>query len=218
MAKWTGPELRVLAASHGFSSTRKTNGIGHDRWAAAIALAESNGGDPRAHNTVPPDNSYGLMQINMIGSLGASRRKQFNLKNNEQLFDPDTNMDVAYQIYKANGYSFKPPYGWSTYPAAAALQLPKTKGPLPDITLFDKEAGERFSKDKLLETVGEGLHDAYTLKPLTDWIESTALRAAAFVGGGLLLVIALVMLLGSANTVQGAAKTAVRAVPRPKAG
>lgn len=214
MAKWTGPELRVLAASHGFSSTRKTNGVGHDRWAAAIALAES-GGDQNAHNPRPPDNSYGLMQINMIGSMGPARRKQYNLKNNEQLFDPDTNMDVAYAIYKADGYSFRQ---WSTYPTAAATRLPKTTGPLPDITLFDKEAGERFSKDKLLEAVGEGLHDAYTLKPLTDWIESTALRAAAFVGGGLLLVIALVMLLGSANTVQGAAKTAVRAVPRPKAG
>jgi hypothetical protein len=41
--------------------------------AVAIALAES-GGNPAAHNPVPPDDSWGLWQINMRGHLGPVRR------------------------------------------------------------------------------------------------------------------------------------------------
>ena len=36
---------------------------------AAISLAES-GGNPNAHNPKYPDNSYGLMQINMLDEPG----------------------------------------------------------------------------------------------------------------------------------------------------
>jgi hypothetical protein len=94
-------QLVTLAQSAGFGKDSDT--------AAAIALAES-GGDPTQHNTKPPDNSYGLMQINMLGALGPDRRKRFNLKSNDDLFNPSTNMRVAYGIYQANGF-----HAWTTY-------------------------------------------------------------------------------------------------------
>lgn len=78
--------------------------------AVAISLAES-GGNPKAHNAVPPDDSYGLMQINMLGAMGPERRKRFNLKSNEDLYNPSTNMRVAYALYKDRG-NFS---AWSTY-------------------------------------------------------------------------------------------------------
>ena len=78
--------------------------------AVAVALAES-GGNPKAHNGVPPDNSYGLWQINMLGSLGPARRHQYHLKSNDQLFDPATNARVANSI-SSDGHDFTP---WSTY-------------------------------------------------------------------------------------------------------
>ncbi|TDP96589.1 transglycosylase-like protein with SLT domain [Labedaea rhizosphaerae] len=78
--------------------------------AVAVALAES-GGDPKAHNGVPPDNSYGLWQINMIGALGPDRRHQYHLKSNDELFDPATNARVANSI-SSDGHDFGP---WSTY-------------------------------------------------------------------------------------------------------
>ena len=55
---------------------------------------------PYAHNqnSNTGDNSYGLFQINMIGSLGPTRREQFGLKDNEDLFNPLTNAAVAYII------------------------------------------------------------------------------------------------------------------------
>lgn len=99
----TATQIRTAANGAGFSGVDLTVAV-------AIAFAES-GGDPRAHNPRPPDNSYGLWQINMIGGLGPARRKQFNLPNNEALFDPATNARVAYAIYKARG-SFA---DWSTY-------------------------------------------------------------------------------------------------------
>lgn len=77
--------------------------------AAAIAMAES-GGNSNAHNPKPPDNSYGLWQINMIGDLGPARRKQYGLSSNEQLFDPVTNAKIAFRI--SGGSNFSP---WTTY-------------------------------------------------------------------------------------------------------
>src|SRR5262245_39639114 len=78
--------------------------------AVAVALAES-GGNTRAHNAVPPDNSYGLWQINMIGDLGPDRRHQYHLKSNDELFDPATNARVANSLSN-DGSNFGP---WSTY-------------------------------------------------------------------------------------------------------
>ncbi|MFJ6675615.1 type VII secretion target [Actinosynnema sp. NPDC091369] len=78
--------------------------------AVAVALAES-GGDPRAHNATPPDNSYGLWQINMLGAMGPARRREFGLESNRELFDPAENARAANKI-SGDGRSWTP---WSTY-------------------------------------------------------------------------------------------------------
>lgn len=78
--------------------------------AVAVALAES-GGNAHAHNGRPPDDSYGLWQVNMLGGMGPERRHQFRLRSDDQLFDPDTNAKAAYAI-SSHGRSFGP---WSTY-------------------------------------------------------------------------------------------------------
>ena len=80
--------------------------------AYAVAMAES-GGNINAHNTNAStgDNSYGLFQINMIGDLGPGRRKQYGLKNNNQLFNALTNAKIAYQMSnKGRDWG-----AWSTY-------------------------------------------------------------------------------------------------------
>jgi hypothetical protein len=104
--------------------------------ATAVALAESDG-NTEAHNDVPPDDSYGLWQVNMLGSLGAPRRAAFGLSSNSQLFNPATNARAAYKI-SSGGKSFQP---WSTYTngaykgelgkAAAVHGAPALTGPLP---------------------------------------------------------------------------------------
>lgn len=78
--------------------------------AVAVAIAES-GGNTNSHNAVPPDNSYGLWQINMLGAMGPARRKQFGLTSNEQLFDPNVNAK-AMAALSNGGTNWKP---WTTY-------------------------------------------------------------------------------------------------------
>jgi hypothetical protein len=65
----------------------------------AVAMKESTG-RPRSHNDNPAtgDYSHGLFQINMIGSLGPARLKQYKLDSNEDLFNPLTNAKIAFQM------------------------------------------------------------------------------------------------------------------------
>lgn len=85
----------------------------------AIDEAES-GGNAWAYNpnAGTGDNSYGLSQINMIGDLGPSRRQQWGLTSNDQLFDPVTNERAAYSL-SGGGSDFSP---WSTFKSGAYRQ------------------------------------------------------------------------------------------------
>lgn len=78
----------------------------------AIVMAES-GGHADSHNTNADtgDNSYGLAQINMLGSMGPERLAQYHLSSNNDLFDPLTNLQVAYALSNG-GTDFSP---WTTY-------------------------------------------------------------------------------------------------------
>ena len=86
---------------------------------AAIAMAESSG-NPGAHNrnAGTGDNSYGLAQINMLGSMGPARLKQFGLQRNEQLLDPQTNFKAAKQVRDSSGFG-----AWSTYGSGGYKQF-----------------------------------------------------------------------------------------------
>ena len=87
---------------------------------AAIALAESHG-NPNSHNPVPPDNSYGLWQINMLGAMGPGRRRQFDISTNDELYNPLTNAHAAHAIWKGQGLN-----AWSTYKSGAYRQYLKS--------------------------------------------------------------------------------------------
>jgi hypothetical protein len=65
----------------------------------AVAMKESTG-RPRSHNDNPDtgDNSHGLFQINMIGSLGPARVKQYGLDSHKDLFNPLVNAKIAFQM------------------------------------------------------------------------------------------------------------------------
>lgn len=71
----------------------------HLKEAWAIAMRESTG-RPYAYNgnVHTGDHSYGIFQINMIGSLGAERRTKYGLASNAELYDPVTNATIAYKM------------------------------------------------------------------------------------------------------------------------
>jgi hypothetical protein len=102
MPKLTREQIASHARAAGFT--------GNDiNIAVAVALAES-GGDTHAHNPVPPDDSYGLWQINMLGSMGPERRKRYGLAKNDDLYDPAVNARVARGIWNGSGWK-----AWTTY-------------------------------------------------------------------------------------------------------
>lgn len=82
--------------------------------AVAIALAESSG-NPSAHNAVPPDDSYGLWQINMLGPLLQERLKAFGISSASALLDPMINAKAAF-IVSNGGKNFNP---WTTFTSGA---------------------------------------------------------------------------------------------------
>ena len=67
----------------------------------AVAKAESNG-RPFAFNgnAKTGDSSYGIFQINMLGTLGPDRRDKFNLDLNAELFSPVMNAEIVYRMTK----------------------------------------------------------------------------------------------------------------------
>jgi hypothetical protein len=85
-------ELKAVLYEVGFRGERL-------REAWGTAMKESTG-RPRSHNDNPNtgDNSHGLFQINMIGSLGPARLEQYGLDSYEDLFDPLVNAKIAFQM------------------------------------------------------------------------------------------------------------------------
>ena len=74
------------------------------RWLECVARRESNL-DPRVHNynARTHDDSYGYMQINLWGSMRAPRLANNGLTDAAQLFHPETNLNVAWNLFVAAG-------------------------------------------------------------------------------------------------------------------
>lgn len=228
-------EIAWLAKSAGFSVTKKVSGASEVVIATAIALGES-GGDTEAHNYNPAtgDDSWGLWQINLLGSLRAARMRQFNLSKPSDLTNPHTNARAAYTLYRARG-NFR---DWSVYNNGTYTRhLTKaTIGAMqptaPDGVAIDPGPGgieTRFNWQYLLRSLsGTGNPFAVFFGGLsadfldvTDNVDSAeilnkliragVLRVATFLGGLTLILLALVLV---------ARQTAFRAILKyvPKAG
>jgi len=128
MAMLSAAQIKAYAKNAGFTGTVLDDMVG-------IAFAES-GGNTNSHNSTPPDNSYGLWQINMLGSMGAQRRVMFGISNNDQLFDPATNAHAAYVVYKNQGLN-----AWTTYKNGAYLKhMDPSVAPATDLTPVSTDA------------------------------------------------------------------------------
>lgn len=99
-------ELKELLGAVGFEGKAL-------RTAWAVAMKESNG-RPVAHNgnLNTGDNSYGIFQINMLGTLGEDRRNKFDLETNKELLDPVTNAQIAFHM-SGGGIDWS---SWKVYP------------------------------------------------------------------------------------------------------
>lgn len=190
MAKISDAEIAHYARSAGVT--------GSDRVAiaVAVALAES-GGNTTDHNPIPPDDSYGLWQINMLGSLGPDRRKQFHLTSNDQLYDPTINARAMAAISNG-GTNWKP---WKTYTSG------KYRFYLPRGRVAAAGSGDSTTVPVSNPTVGAFANLAKVLTTLDD--PATWKRIGLFLAGFVLLIIALFRFTGD-NKLSESTKTVAK--------
>lgn len=178
-------------------------GIGKvDEYAAiatAIAMAES-GGNRKAHNNKPPDDSYGLWQINMIGTMGPRRRALFLITSNEALYDPVKNAQSMAKLWLNKGKQFT---DWSTYKSGAykkflAAATAAVKSPQKVGDYSAEESQDTIPNPDPFGDFFKMLYNA-TIGPVLDFIKEIGLRIAGFVGGGVLLILAIVLYVKSAK-------------------
>jgi len=117
-----GGPLSVLEVATAAAAGLRAEGVQNptaDQIATATAIAWAESGlNPRAHNPTPPDDSYGLWQINMLGSLGPARRTKFGLQSNDELYAPAVNARAMASI-SLGGTNWRP---WTTYTSGAYRQ------------------------------------------------------------------------------------------------
>lgn len=138
-------ELIELLYNAGFRSDRL-------KTAFAVAKAESSG-RPKAYN--PPsnktgDDSYGIFQINMIGKLGPDRRERYGLERDEDLFDPERNARVAFEMSNKG----KDWGAWTTYTGGKYKQ-------------FMKDAEKAFEQFKQGDKAGTNVKSAKAAEGMT---------------------------------------------------
>lgn len=164
--------------------------------AVAVALAETRGHPTAtAHNPVPPDDSYGPWQINMYGSMGPARRKQFGLTSNTDLFNVATNAKAAYAISNG-GKNWRP---WSTYTSGLYLgymSRAKVAANNPDTSGGTAGGGSAGNAQQVGLSAFPGQITKF-FEFITDPI--TWMRAGMLLAGGLLLVFALAELSAGGN-------------------
>jgi len=143
-------EMVKLAKQAGFS----------DQEAAimgAIGAAESSG-NPKAHNpdASTGDNTYGLCHSNMLGKMGPERRKQFDIENDEQLWDPNINAKAARRIWEQQGFE-----AWSVYKSGAykqylgtAQEALKGGGENTNVEASKEEDGRVVNKQEVMNSMG----------------------------------------------------------------
>lgn len=173
--------------------------------ATAIAMAES-GGNERAHNAVPPDDSYGLWQINMYGSLGPARRAQFGIADNAALYDIATNAKAMVAI-SSGGTNWGP---WTTYRGARYwLALPIATGAATTALAARGAAGVGAGvTEPITDVTDAAVEAAAGVRKAGAWLSdrNNWIRVAKVVVGGLLVINA-VSVLAAVAGYEGYAKT-----------
>lgn len=89
-SQWTG-----LAAEVGWPADRL-------EWLSVIMYRESRC-DPSAYNGRNRDRSYGLLQVNTLGSLWGELQRRCGLSDPSQLHDARTNLACGYKLFQAYG-------------------------------------------------------------------------------------------------------------------
>jgi hypothetical protein len=127
----------------------------------AIALAESSGRLQAFNpNSQTGDRSYGLFQVNMHGGLGPARMKEFGLKNEKDLFNPETNVKAAKRILESQGLG-----AWSVYKGGQYKQfLPEAQKALSSLgtaPATPTQASQQAAQQSTQQPLGANTYNFY---------------------------------------------------------
>jgi Lysozyme like domain len=203
MPTLSASEIKGYAKNAGFS--------GNDLdIAVAVALAESEG-NTKAHNGKGEDDSYGLWQINMFGSMGPGRRRDFALASDADLYQPDVNAKAAYKIWKSQGWK----RGWTTYSSGKYIKF------LPAAKAAPIKAPRDGIEDKLYDNTVEPIKDATGgIGETINGLSSSIFKVGTnFAGMGIaiaLLAVGVVFLVMSSSNAKKAVNVAANVVPGGK--
>jgi cell wall-associated NlpC family hydrolase len=103
----------VLQASHEMGVT-----LTRDELVGLVSIpSRESGYDTHAYNgnRATGDDSYGLWQINMLGSMGNSRRQALGIRDNTALFDPVVSAKAAIQLVLSGRKQGDPLHAWGGY-------------------------------------------------------------------------------------------------------
>lgn len=219
MAKLSAGQVYKLALDAGFTTSEA-------RVMTTIAYYES-GWETTVVNDKPPDLSYGLWQINMLGAKGPERRKALGLSRNEELLNPVVNARAAYYVYKPSskgglgqGFNAWSVYlhratnsGWSRTSLEAGRAKPEDlKGGGVDLGEYASDAvktaiGSTVDPFGILPGVPDGplgwLSDKLDpFDAVQGYIKENAIRGVYFVSGSVLIITGLTIF-----ALQGAKKS-----------
>ncbi len=202
MPSLSAKEIRNHAQKAGFS--------GNDLdVAVAVAIAES-GGDPKSYNGTGRDDSYGLWQINMYKDMGPSRRKQFGITRNEELFNPDVNARAAYMVFKSQGWN----RGWTTYGTERYDKILKS---IKDGTINTVDEAKGILADKVADWETGSTNPLTAVPRAIDAFGQTLFKTTTNLSGILiavaLLAVGVVLLIMSSKTAKNAVSLAANVVP-----
>jgi len=182
----------------------------HAKIGAAVGMAES-GGNLSAHNGVPPDDSYGPWQINMIGSLGPARRAAYGLKSNTDLYDLVTSARVTKAI-SHNGSDWGP---WSTFKNGSYLRFMSNAVS----STGANNAGLNLPSIPGIPGLGtisdiKGIYEAVT--KTAQWVSNAHnwVRVGYVIGGGVVVIVALDMYLSNSSVARSVSKFGAAAVTK----
>lgn len=111
----TANQIYQTALAAGFPDNPPGGGVATQM--TAIALRES-GGCPTALNQTPPDDSYGLWQINLLPGANPQVLTQLGIQPTD-LFDPATNAAAAFLIYNGSSNNLNIAWGGNSADQAA---------------------------------------------------------------------------------------------------
>jgi|1185.fasta_scaffold06180_3 hypothetical protein len=170
--------------------------------AVAVALAES-GGDTESHNPIPPDDSYGLWQINFFGGLARERKAWFGVTNLFALYDPALNAKYMYRL--SNGGTNWT--AWTTY-TSGKYRVYLARGKVAAQNAGEPVGQYPFTPDNpntsALTNLGKAIG---TLSDPEMWT-----RIAMFLIGFMLSLYAFMKMTGASGQIATAAKTVTKAV------